>query len=193
MGQGTLYTSNEPGYPAIGLVPYDGRAECWLDPAELYQVDERLVRLLFVPDGEGQVTSLDDRPQIPVGEGQLYWPIEDSAGGVAYGCVALEAADGTKVQFSDTEDCYGWLIAEILETRENGHIGDVAEMPEVGERVMLAQGILWTGLTEDGTPTIGLVPPGRPSEDGLDPEALYYRVAGQTVRLIFTPTDEAGE
>ena len=140
------------------------------------------------------MTSLDDRPQIPVGEGQLYWPIEDSAGGVAYGCVALEAADGTKVQFSDIpENCYGWLIAEILETRENGHIGDVAEMPEVGERYTLAQGILWTGLTEDGTPTIGLVPPGRPSADGLDPEALYYRVAGQTVRLIFTPTDEAGE
>ena len=54
LGQGTLYTSNEPGYPVIGLVPDDGRAECWLDPAELYQVDERLVRLLFVPDGEAQ-------------------------------------------------------------------------------------------------------------------------------------------
>lgn len=54
LGQGTLFLDSTYFFPAIGLVPDDGRAGCWLDPAGLYQINERLVRLLFVPDGEAQ-------------------------------------------------------------------------------------------------------------------------------------------
>ena len=54
LGQGTLFLDHTYFFQAIGLVPDDGRAECWLDPAELGQIDERLIRLLFVPDGEAQ-------------------------------------------------------------------------------------------------------------------------------------------
>ncbi len=85
---------------------------------------------------------------------------------------------------------HGALIAEILETRRSGHIGDIAlgvgpSSPQCGEKVALGTGTLFTEM-DDGVPRIGLKPDDGRDELWLDVPGLY-RCHNQTVRLIFAP------
>jgi hypothetical protein len=85
-------------------------------------------------------------------------------------------------------------VAEVLETRDSPHMGDVTRglapsTPEVGEIFSLGQGTLWVSH-DDGYPVIGLAPDDGRDYDWLNPEWLY-RLHNQTVRLTFAPDGEA--
>jgi hypothetical protein len=87
-----------------------------------------------------------------------------------------------------TSDGRGRLIAEILETRESTHIGDLFRglsptTPEVGDRLTLGEGVLFFD-TEDWGDQVGLLPDDDREIDWLDPRVLY-QVHEQTVRLLF--------
>jgi hypothetical protein len=132
---------------------------------------------------------------IELGTGRLSWPRFERIGD-RYGTVML-MADGD----SFTEPSrYIWpsngpvgqrgtLVAEVLETRDSTHIGDLfrgffPETPEVGERIVLGEGTFFTEETDFGALLLGLRPDDGRDSDWLDPPKLY-RAHEQTVRLTF--------
>jgi hypothetical protein len=89
------------------------------------------------------------------------------------------------------EGAHGTLTAEILETRQSDHVGDMFRgigptTPDKGEVLTLGTGALWRGESY-GAPTLGLKPDDGRDSDWLDPRALY-RCHSQTVRLRFEPS-----
>lgn len=83
----------------------------------------------------------------------------------------------------------GSIIAEVIETRDSDHIGDLfrglfPETPEVGERIELGSGTFFIEPTSFGAVLMGLRPDEPRDSDWLNPRALY-RVHVQTVRLLF--------
>ena len=84
----------------------------------------------------------------------------------------------------------GVLIAEIIETRQSQHIGDIfrglfPSTPEVGDRIILGAGELFfeRDTNRDGN-EVGIKPDDGRESDWLDPRALY-RAHDQTVKLLF--------
>lgn len=127
-----------------------------------------------------------------LGEGVLNWSRCERIGN-RYGCFHLESPPSSG-KYSAWDGAplgqQGTLTAVIVETRQSGHIGDIflsvgPTTPEVGERVTLGAGTLFTE-TDDGVPQIGLQPDDGRDELWLDVPGLY-RCHNQTVRLIFTP------
>lgn len=131
-----------------------------------------------------------------LGEGRLSWSRYERIGD-RYGAVFL-MADGDSLTPEPTayvkiegapEGQRGRLVAEVVETRDSTHIGDLfrgffPSTPVIGDLITLGEGTLFVELTDDGATTVGLQPmDGRPT-DWLDPEALY-RTHEQTVRLHF--------
>jgi hypothetical protein len=90
----------------------------------------------------------------------------------------------------------GWLVAEVVATRQSTHVGDVfrglrPQTPEVGERIVLGRGRLFRQTVDRDSPhpvieAVGLAPEDVDDRDTdwLDPRALY-RAHEQTVRLTF--------
>jgi hypothetical protein len=90
---------------------------------------------------------------------------------------------------------FGRLVAEVIETRDSTHIGDLFRSihpvtPEVGEIIHLGEGTLFT-KAEDGVKSVGLEPRIPRDADWLNPYALY-RCHEQTVRLYFVPGKAGG-
>ncbi len=54
LGTGTLFTGKTAGVHVAGLMPDDGRATNWLDPAALRRCHEQTVRLEFHPEPHGR-------------------------------------------------------------------------------------------------------------------------------------------
>lgn len=109
-----------------------------------------------------------------------------------YGAVHLEGPDGYADFDGIPEGTTGTIMAEILETRPSGHIGDLfrgigPSEPETGETVELGTGTLFTYL-EEGIPVVGVKPDDGREEDWMNPRALY-RCHNQTVRLEFRPAE----
>lgn len=129
---------------------------------------------------------------ITLGEGILNWPKFERQSG-RYGSVNLTGPDGAGATWDDAPfGTEGTLTAEILETREAGHIGDFfrgvgPSTPEVGDRLTLGTGTLFTEKSY-GTDHIGVNPGDDRESDWMDPRSLY-RCHSQTVRLYFTPSE----
>ena len=84
----------------------------------------------------------------------------------------------------------GRLIAEVVETRESTHIGDVfrglyPRTPKRGDRLVLGTGTFFSERNSEGL-TIGVKPDDGRDSDWLDPRALYD-AHEQTVTLFFEP------
>jgi hypothetical protein len=137
---------------------------------------------------------------VELGTGRLTWPSVERVGD-RYGVVML-MADGdpmteTSHYINPSEppiDRRGSLVAEVLETRDSTHIGDLfrgffPETPEVGEQIVLGEGTFFTEGTGYGAVTMGLAPDDGRDSDWLDPSQLY-RAHEQTVRLFFVEDGE---
>lgn len=136
-----------------------------------------------------------DATPIVLGEGRLSWPPRERVSD-RYGCVML-MRDGESL--TDTSGYlmidraiarqHGTLVAEVLETRQSTHIGDLfrgffPQTPAVGERIVLGTGRAFVERAEWGADLVGLEPDDGRTSDWLDPKALY-RCHEQTVRLTF--------
>jgi len=129
-----------------------------------------------------------------IGTGILNWPNVERIGD-RYGVVGLWD-DGHTLPLAAPlpEGIEGELVAEVLETRESHHIGDLFRglfptTPNVGDRIVLGSGTLFRETKREGGDTyeyVGLRPDDGRDTDWLNPEALY-RVHHQTVRLLFEP------
>ena len=135
-----------------------------------------------------------------IGTGILNWPRKERVND-RYGIVALWPRDdeyGTPIpmDINPLEGMRGELIAKVLEARQSTHIGDLFReiypvTPEVGEEIVLGEGVVFYELHEDGQVFIGLKPDDGRKEDWLDPKMLY-RAHAQYVELYFK-TVEPGE
>lgn len=166
--------------------------------------------------------------KISLGQGVLTWDREERVSnryGTVYiareGCNSLTPGRFPSLVDGDAAATvagqYGKLVAEVIEARKSTHIGDHArqiypETPEVGERIALGDGSLFTESTPAGGLRVGLRPTGNGAnpdrdmfvfangdegyfqtkkpgkdKDWLNPRALY-RAHEQTVRLIFEPS-----
>ena len=125
--------------------------------------------------------------------GWLQWPTKERRSD-RYGTVRLFKFDPNEneTSFSDYSDLplgkYGKLIAEVIETQESSHIGDlfrglVPQTPEVGESMVLGEGTLFTEADE-WSQVVGLHPLDDRGSDWLSPEVLY-RLHDQRVHLFF--------
>ncbi len=141
--------------------------------------------------------------EIELGVGVLTWArgerVSDRYGSVFLmpeGQDSLHQDDETFVPLArpssiSSSDGRGRLIAEVLETRQSTHIGDFfrglsPKTPEVGDRLVLGEGILFFD-TEDWGDQVGLMPDDGRETDWLDPRSLYT-AHEQTVRLLFEKT-----
>jgi hypothetical protein len=94
------------------------------------------------------------------------------------------------------EGAVGRLEAEVTESRQSDHIGDLFRgfvPPRGGLPVGSRRELLFTEVGVDGparVPMVGLRPDEERSSDWLDPRALYD-VHEQTVRLYFVPEEES--
>ena len=165
--------------------------------------------------------------QITLGTGVLTWNKEERITN-RYGTVYLMAEGNDSYTTNDAPSLvdekaatqfsgrYGKLVAEVVIARKSTHVGDHArsiypETPNLGERILLGEGHLFTEPAYDGGLCVGLRPaeakassdtdasifadesagylqvkmPGR-AKDWLNPKALY-RAHEQTVRLVFEP------
>ena len=127
-------------------------------------------------------------PEIEIGTGVLGWDAYERRSD-RYGQVILftspdvgceKRVELIKVETHDT----GQLIAVVKETRKSNHIGDLfhgvyPETPEVGQRIVLGEGILISHKH-----AVGIKPLEKRSTWWLDIRALY-RVHHQTVTLFF--------
>lgn len=133
-----------------------------------------------------RTTRKDGEVMESLGTGVLSWKREERVGD-RYGTVRLfpdtEAEDPTDLN----ETSYGLrgrLVAVVKETRQSPHIGDLFHgvfpvTPEVGEKIVLGEGILFY---EDNS--VGLNPDTGRETLWLDVPALY-RAHHQTVELFF--------
>lgn len=132
-----------------------------------------------------------------LGQGRLTWSRYERIGD-RYGAVSL-MMDGDSLNdvgqwapiAAEHVGEHGTLTAEVLETRDSTHIGDLfrgffPETPAVGERIVFGQGWLFTERADWGATQVGLRPDDGRAVDWLDPQMLY-RAHEQTVRLLFTP------
>lgn len=138
---------------------------------------------------------------IELGTGRLSWPRNERVCD-RYGAVMLMADGDSFVEpsrYVNPTDApvgqRGTLVAEVLETRESTHIGDLfrglfPETLEVGERIVLGTGTFFVEDTDWGAVLMGLSPDEPRNSDWLDPKALY-RAHEQTVRLTFEPIGDA--
>jgi hypothetical protein len=152
--------------------------------------------------------------RVLIGEGGLNWPASERRSD-RYGRVGLQRVGpmpattealaagiepgtlyptGDWILLSGMEAALapGRLVAEVVETRQSGHIGDLfrgigPSTPAVGERVVLGEGRLFFEEEDEGW-LVGLLPADGRADDWLDPRALY-RVHAQTVRLYFEPSE----
>lgn len=132
---------------------------------------------------------------IDLGTGVLSWPAAERRSD-RYGTVMLctdagETTSGYVNPAARPVGQRGRLVAEVLETRESFHIGDMfrgfyPETPAVGETVVLGDGTFFVESTDWGAVLMGLRPDDSRHSDWLDPKALY-RTHDQTVRLTFVP------
>jgi hypothetical protein len=130
-----------------------------------------------------------------LGTGRLTWnPIErinDRYGMVWLIAETSKTATGESVPLPQGQaEEYGQLVAEVLATRPSSHGGDLMRQiystrPEIGERIVLGEGILFF-RRQDEKETVGLRPLDGRETDWLDPHQLY-RAHDQTVRLVFEP------
>lgn len=125
-----------------------------------------------------------------IGTGRLSWNRHERVSD-RYGAVTLHGSSlGQEVVINQVPCVAGRLVAEVIETRQSHHIGDLfrglaPSTPQVGERIELGQGTLFFEAS-DGLTAVGLSPEDDRASDWLDPQALY-RVHSQTVRLWFVP------
>ncbi|MDO8425538.1 MAG: hypothetical protein Q7T01_03420 [bacterium] len=140
-----------------------------------------------------------------IGRGILSWLLGERRSG-RYGTVVLceqNYAETVRCERQLDEEVVrrlvgkrGSLVAEVLESRPSGHVGDFFHVvfpsqPEVGERVVLGVGHFFSEESECGR-QVGVSP-----EDGrvdlwLDINALY-RVHDQTVRLLLEVVQERAD
>jgi len=130
-----------------------------------------------------------------LGEGRLNWRtferVSDRYGSVGLWERGKEVVDhhylGEILPIAPVVEGRGRLVAEVLEARQSSHVGDFfrgffPETPEVGERIVLGEGLVFF---DEGH--VGLYPEPHRESDWLNPEMLY-RAHDQDVRLIFEPT-----
>lgn len=123
-----------------------------------------------------------------LGEGRLNWRPSERVSD-RYGSVGLWERGkevGEFLPIAPVVEGRGRLVAEVLEARQSSHMGDFfrgffPETPEVGERIVLGEGLVFF---EEGH--VGLYPEDERESDWLDPKMLY-RTHDQDVRLIFKP------
>ena len=128
-----------------------------------------------------------------IGTGILNWPRHERMFD-RYGLVALwprddEYGSPLPMDVVPLEGVRGQLIAKVLEARQSTHIGDLfrdlrPETPEVGEEIVLGEGVVFYELHEDGQVFVGLKPEDGRTNDWLDPKMLY-RAHAQYVELYF--------
>ena len=135
-----------------------------------------------------------NKRKVLIGTGVLSWPRNERVSD-RYGTVMLQS------EFSDASDNFipldesqdgkhGRLIAEVKETRQSPHIGDLFRgirpvVPAVGDVIELGRGTLFFDQC-DGFRSVGLKPADGRKSDWLDPHQLY-RAVHQTVALCFVP------
>lgn len=184
-------------------------------------------------EGKGGRMTTETKNRVLLGEGMLNWPRGERVGD-RYGLVHVQergtegydAVDGnarymqevpasryaSMAEAAERAGQVGMLVAEVVATRQSGHIGDFfhgffPETPEAGEEIVLGRGELFTevSFSEGGGDVIGVgVKPtealGAREFEGMrigpdifwmNPRALY-RCHEQTVRLWFVP-DEVPE
>jgi len=132
-----------------------------------------------------------------IGTGILNWPRKERVSD-RYGLVAVwprgdELGKPLPMDIHPLDGVRGQLIAKVLEAKESTHIGDLfreiyPEMPEVGEEIVLGEGIVFYEAHEDGRIFIGLMPEDGRTNDWLDPKKLY-RAHAQYVELYFKKSE----
>lgn len=145
----------------------------------------------------GQPGAVSGAPSLPaspepdeLGVGVLSWPGGERVGD-RYGLVGLFPEGMSKpLELSHSAEGHiGVLVAEVVETRESSHIGDLfhgfsPSKSPVGERIVLGHGkVFYEG------PYVGLVPLQARERFWLDPKSLY-RVHDHVVRLFFEEKQE---
>jgi hypothetical protein len=125
-----------------------------------------------------------------MGRGVLDWCPEERRSD-RYGTVILHetAAGNRPVSLKVPSTPYGRLIAEVLESRESYHVGDLfrgiyPSQPVVGARLLLGTGTFFCEEVSRGTTAVGVWPADGRESDWLDPTVLY-QAHHQTVRLVF--------
>lgn len=138
-----------------------------------------------------------------LGEGVLTWPrwerITDRYGSIGlirtWGAFSSLKAEDIVTFSNIPEGRLGQLLAEVLATRQSPGIGDLSrgfdpQTPNIGERILLGEGILFVEHVHDDHLNVerthlGVKPVDDREVDWLFPQALY-RVHAQTVKLLFT-------
>lgn len=136
-----------------------------------------------------------------IGYGQLNWDGSERRSD-RYGAVRLYhdahpdngRSAGPELDVGAIVGQRGKLVAEVVQTRNSAHIGDLChgffpQRPEVGERIVLGDGVLFVESV-NGHEHVGLRPDDGRDHFWLDPPKLY-RAHQQTVRLWFEKTEEA--
>jgi len=132
-----------------------------------------------------------------IGTGILNWPRKERVYD-RYGLVALWPRDDEMgaplpMDIHPLDGVRGQLIAKVLEARGSTHIGDIfrgflPETPEVGEEIVLGEGVVFYEAHEEGQIFIGLKPEDGRTKDWMDPKKLY-RAHAQYVALYFKKSD----
>ena len=127
-----------------------------------------------------------------IGTGILNWPRQERVFD-RYGLVGLwprdnDHGESLPMDIVPLDGFRGQLIALVLEARKSTHIGDLfrgffPETPEVGEEIILGEGVVFYEMTE-GKVLIGLKPEDGRKADWLNPKKLY-RAHSQYVELYF--------
>jgi len=128
-----------------------------------------------------------------IGVGVLNWDRSERVCD-RYGSVNLSRTveSERKIALTVLEGRHGRIIAEVRETRESRHIGDMfrgayPQKPKIGERIVLGEG---TVFGQAGS--VGLRPDDGREDLWLDIHALY-RAHEQTVALVFEETKKAAK
>jgi hypothetical protein len=186
------------GEPAWTVIAYRGETCLGGDKHWLRQEFAEAAKRSY-EDGSANHGDLTTTATV-LGEGRLTWPRMERVTD-RYGSVFL-MPDGDSMtppsgttKLNNVADLFGQrgrLVAEVLETRQSTHIGDFfrgvyPETPNVGDRIELGEGTLFSDRTREGDTTVGLEPDDGRTSDWLDPRQLY-RAHEQTVRLVFEPT-----
>lgn len=132
--------------------------------------------------------------KIELAKGWLQWPSKERISD-RYGTIRIFKFDPNENETSFDDfppelplGKYGRIVAEVIETQESSHIGDLArgiypQTPEVGEKMVLGEGILFVELDEWSS-VVGLKPLEERDYDWLNPEILY-KLHDQRVNLSF--------